>query len=76
MAVEYEGKTYRSAAYPYDGDVIWGATARIMENLVEILGEKILNPLSILDVKHETGKLFGSPDHQQGVRCKAPRSDD
>jgi len=40
MAVEYEGKTYRSLAYPYDGDVIWGATARIMENLVEVLGEK------------------------------------
>ena len=41
MPVEYEGKTYKSVAYPYDGEVIWGATARIMENLVEILGEKI-----------------------------------
>lgn len=39
MPVEYEGKTYESAAYPYDGDVIWGATARIMENLVEIIGK-------------------------------------
>jgi 8-oxo-dGTP pyrophosphatase MutT (NUDIX family) len=45
MTVEQEGKTYRSVAYPYDGDVIWGATARIMENLVEILGEKMDLPV-------------------------------
>jgi 8-oxo-dGTP pyrophosphatase MutT (NUDIX family) len=45
MEVEYEGKTYRSAAYPFDGEVIWGATARIMENLVEILEGKILLPV-------------------------------
>jgi 8-oxo-dGTP pyrophosphatase MutT (NUDIX family) len=43
--VEYEGKTYKSVAYPYDGDVIWGATARIMENLVEILKEKMDLPV-------------------------------
>ena len=44
MTVEYEGKAYTSVAYPYDGDVIWGATARIMENLVEILGQRISLP--------------------------------
>lgn len=37
LPVDYEGKTYRNLAYPWDGDVIWGATARIMKNLVEIL---------------------------------------
>jgi len=39
MPVEYEGRTYEGVAYPYDGDVIWGATARIMETLVEIIRE-------------------------------------
>lgn len=35
--VVYEGATYRTLAYRYKGEVIWGATARIMQNLVEIL---------------------------------------
>lgn len=37
--VQYGGNTYHSLVFPYDGEVIWGATARIMENFVEILGE-------------------------------------
>jgi 8-oxo-dGTP pyrophosphatase MutT (NUDIX family) len=37
MPVEYQGEIYRSLTYTYGGEVIWGATARIMENLVEIL---------------------------------------
>ena len=37
--VEYEGVRYRTNAYHYDGDVIWGATARIMENFVQIIGD-------------------------------------
>jgi 8-oxo-dGTP pyrophosphatase MutT (NUDIX family) len=37
IPVEYEGRTYQGLAYAYDGEVIWGATARIMQNLVEIL---------------------------------------
>jgi 8-oxo-dGTP pyrophosphatase MutT (NUDIX family) len=37
IPVEYEGRTYQSLAYTYDGEVIWGATARIVRNLVEIL---------------------------------------
>jgi 8-oxo-dGTP pyrophosphatase MutT (NUDIX family) len=45
LPVHYEGKIYESVAYPYDGDVIWGATARIIENLVEILGEKMDLPV-------------------------------
>ena len=38
---EFEGKTYRTPTYEYDGDVIWGATARIMEILVNIIGHKL-----------------------------------
>ena len=45
--VEYEGVTYESLIYPYQGDVIWGASARIMENLIEILDEKISLPLGM-----------------------------
>jgi 8-oxo-dGTP pyrophosphatase MutT (NUDIX family) len=36
-SVAYGGRTYPTPAYIHDGDVIWGATARIMTNLVEIL---------------------------------------
>jgi 8-oxo-dGTP pyrophosphatase MutT (NUDIX family) len=39
-SVEYEGMTYRAIAYEYNGDVIWGATARMMENFMNILGRK------------------------------------
>lgn len=39
--VRYGGETYHSLVFPYDNDVIWGATARIMENFVEILGERL-----------------------------------
>ena len=37
--VIYEGTTYQSPAYHYKGEVIWGATARIMRNLAEMLRE-------------------------------------
>jgi len=37
LPVEYEGRIYRNLAYTFDGEVIWGATARIMKNFVEIL---------------------------------------
>jgi len=37
LPVEYGGRTYKNLAYRFDGEVIWGATARIMRNLVEIL---------------------------------------
>jgi 8-oxo-dGTP pyrophosphatase MutT (NUDIX family) len=39
--VEYQGKTYRTPTFVYEGDVIWGATARIMENFANILEEKL-----------------------------------
>jgi len=39
MAVEYEGKIFQNLAYAYEGEVVWGATARIMRSLVEILKE-------------------------------------
>ena len=38
---EIEGMTYHGTTYKYGGDVIWGATARIMENLVHIVSEKL-----------------------------------
>jgi 8-oxo-dGTP pyrophosphatase MutT (NUDIX family) len=49
IPVEYGGRTYQSPAYTYDGEVIWGATARIMRNLVEIL-------LSSADSKPRKGR--------------------
>jgi 8-oxo-dGTP pyrophosphatase MutT (NUDIX family) len=39
--VEIEGMTYWGCAYEYEGDVIWGATARMMENLMEITKDKL-----------------------------------
>lgn len=35
--VEHEGIVYRATAYEFGGMTIWGATARIMENLMEII---------------------------------------
>jgi 8-oxo-dGTP pyrophosphatase MutT (NUDIX family) len=45
MPVNYEGRLYEGLAYTYDGEVIWGATARIMNNLVGIVKEKMDLPL-------------------------------
>lgn len=39
---EEDGFPYRGIAYEYQGDVIWGATARIIENFVGIIEEKIV----------------------------------
>lgn len=36
---EIEGKIYHGAVYHYHGDVIWGATARIMQNFVDVIRE-------------------------------------
>lgn len=40
-SAEFEGITYPGAAFKYNGDVIWGATARILENLMGILEGKL-----------------------------------
>lgn len=37
--VEYKGAVFHQMALGHNGDVIWGATARILLNLVNILGE-------------------------------------
>jgi len=42
--VEYEGVTYETLAFEYGGHMIWGATARMMENFVEIMEENIGAP--------------------------------
>jgi hypothetical protein len=34
------------------------------------------NPPFNLGIRTEIGRLCSIPDHQQGIRCKAPRSDD
>lgn len=44
-SIEFEGTTYPTPAYDYNGDLIWGATARIMENFLDILGEKLDLPI-------------------------------
>jgi 8-oxo-dGTP pyrophosphatase MutT (NUDIX family) len=36
-SAEFEGVIYPGSAFQYKGDVIWGATARILENLMGIL---------------------------------------
>ena len=43
-SVEYEGVIYESPAYEYGKDLIWGATARMMENFMEIMGDKLCLP--------------------------------
>ncbi len=42
--VKYDGMTIRSIAYEYNGDVIWGATARMMENFMDIIGHEFPLP--------------------------------
>lgn len=41
MPVDFEGKVFEGLAYIYEGEVIWGATARIMKNLIQILGDHL-----------------------------------
>jgi 8-oxo-dGTP pyrophosphatase MutT (NUDIX family) len=40
-SAEFEGVTYPTPAYVYSGEVIWGATARIIEDFVNILEGKL-----------------------------------
>jgi 8-oxo-dGTP pyrophosphatase MutT (NUDIX family) len=40
--VEVEGYPYHGTSYEYEGNIVWGATARIMENLVRIIGKNKL----------------------------------
>jgi len=37
---------------------------------------KSQNLQSNLGIESEIGRLWNIPDHQHGIRCKAPRSDD
>jgi len=43
-SVEYEGAIYETPAYEYGKDLIWGATASMMENFLEIIGDKLCLP--------------------------------
>lgn len=43
-SVEYKGVTYETPAYEYGKDLIWGATAKMMENFMEIIGDKLCLP--------------------------------
>jgi len=40
-SIEFNSIKYPTPIYLYNGDLIWGATARIMENLVDIIGERL-----------------------------------
>ena len=44
LSVEYEGVIYETAAYEYGEHLIWGATAKIMKNFMEIIGDKLCLP--------------------------------
>ena len=41
MPIRWEGGIVDSLSYPFEQDVIWGATARIMKSFVEILGDSL-----------------------------------
>jgi 8-oxo-dGTP pyrophosphatase MutT (NUDIX family) len=43
-SAEYEGVVYKTPAYQYGDDIIWGATARVMENFMEVIGHKLPLP--------------------------------
>lgn len=38
--IKSEGKTYQTPAFKHNGDLIWGATAYMLENFIEILTHK------------------------------------
>ncbi len=39
-AVDSGARTYKTPVYEYNGDVIWGATALIMDNFIDILSQQ------------------------------------
>jgi 8-oxo-dGTP pyrophosphatase MutT (NUDIX family) len=41
MPIQYEGTVIQSLSYVYEEEVIWGATARIMKNFIQILGDSV-----------------------------------
>jgi len=43
-SIEADGFTYHGTSYEYQGHAIWGATARIIENLIHIVGENLCLP--------------------------------
>ncbi len=45
--VLYQGKTYRGPVFTFEGEVIWGATARVMENFMAVVGNKLPLPVGV-----------------------------
>jgi 8-oxo-dGTP pyrophosphatase MutT (NUDIX family) len=43
----YQGKAYRSPIFTFEGEVIWGATARVMENFMALIGGKLPLPVEV-----------------------------
>lgn len=37
IAIEYKGSDFETPAFEYDGAIIWGATERILENLIALI---------------------------------------
>ncbi len=44
QSVELEGITYPAPVYKFEEDLIWGATARVMENFMDIIAHKLPLP--------------------------------
>ena len=42
--IEYQGIMHDGPAYKFLNDIVWGATARIMKNFMEIMGNKLTLP--------------------------------
>ena len=47
--LEHEGRSFRTFVYDMDGDVIWGATGRVLRSLIDLLES---SPLRSPDVRH------------------------
>jgi len=42
---EIEGNIYHGTVYHYHSDMIWGATARIMQNFIDVVRERLDLPV-------------------------------
>jgi len=40
--IEVDGFPYHGTSYEYEGNIVWGVTARIMENFIGIIEDKIM----------------------------------
>jgi hypothetical protein len=43
-SVTYQGATYETVAFEYGDHIIWGATARVIENFIDIVADNLCLP--------------------------------